>query len=308
MNPYLAPTRRILFTLLIVVAAAFVLLWLWRHYEDDPWTRDGHVRADVVRVAPDVSGLVTQVFVKDNQTVHKGDLLFVVDLPRYSDALGQVDAKIASAKATLQQAQRVAKRDIALGDLVATETHEENVAKVATAQAALQQTVAARQTAVLDVSRTAVRASVNGKVTNLDLHPGDYVGEGKQAMALVDTDSLRVEGYFEETKLRHIRIGDKVHIQLMGDERPLIGHVDSIAGAIADDQIKDSGNLLLAVQPTFSWVRLAQRIPVRIHVDSMPVGTLLIPGRTATVTILADTVKPQPKAAPPAAVPQGKAK
>lgn len=299
MSAYLAPAARILSTVLIVLAAALVLLWLWRRYEDDPWTRDGHVRADVVRVAPDVGGLVTQVLVRDNQVVRKGDLLFVVDLPRYSDALGQADARIASARATLRQAKRVARRDLALGDLVATETHEENVAKAETALAALQQAIAARRTALLDVGRTAVRASVNGKVTNLDLHPGDYVGEGKQAMALVDTDSLRVEGYFEETKLRHIRIGSKVRIQLMGDETTLLGHVDSIAGAIADDQSKDSGNLVLAVQPTFSWVRLAQRIPVRIHVDRMPAGTRLIPGRTATVTILPDAPQPAP-ASPPA--------
>ncbi len=296
MRAYLVPVARILSTILVVVAAALVLAWMWRRYEDDPWTRDGHVRADVVRVAPDVGGLVTQVLVKDNQIVHKGDLLFVVDLPRYSDALGQADAKIASAQAVLQQARRVAKRDLALGDLVATETHEQNVATVATAQASLEQAIAARQTAALDVHRTAVRASVNGKVTNLDLHPGDYVGEGKQAMALVDADSLRVEGYFEETKLHHIHIGDQVRIRLMGDEHTLIGHVDSIAGAIADDQSKDSGNLLLAVQPTFSWVRLAQRIPVRIHVDRMPPGTLLIPGRTATVTVLPGNASSRPAA------------
>jgi multidrug resistance efflux pump len=288
----LAPLGRWAFTLLIVAAAVLVALALWKRYETDPWTRDGHVRADVVRVSPDVGGLVTSVAVKDNQRVARGQLLFVVDRPRYADALAQAEARIASARATLEQARRVARRDLALGDLVATETHEENVARVATAEASLQQAQSARDTAALDVSRTEVRASVNGKVTNLDLHPGDYVGAGKQAMALVDADSLRVEGYFEETKLRHIRVGDRARIHLMGDEREAIGHVDSIAGGIADDQTKDTGNLLPAVEPTFSWVRLAQRIPVRIHVDRMPPGTLLIPGRTATVTI-EPTVEPR---------------
>jgi multidrug resistance efflux pump len=207
-------------------------------------------------------------------------------MPRYADALGQADANIASARAKLDQARKVAKRDIALGDLVATETHEANVAQVQTAQAALDAAVAGKQTAELNVHRTAVRASVNGIVTNLDLHPGDFVGAGTQALALVDSDSIRVEGYFEETKLGRIHVGDKARIRLMGDDRDLEGHVDSVTAGIADDQSKGTPNQLLAVDPTFSWVRLAQRIPVRIHVDRMPAGTQLIAGRTATVTIL----------------------
>ncbi|MBA2934722.1 biotin/lipoyl-binding protein [Sphingomonas sp. CGMCC 1.13654] len=286
MNPVLSAVLRWIVTALIVTAAILVAIALWRRYETDPWTRDGHVRADVVRVASDVGGLVTSVAVHDNQMVHKGDLLFVVDMPRYADALGQADANIASARAKYEQAQKVARRDIALGDLVATETHEENVASVQTAKAALDAAISAKQTAELNVHRTAVRASVNGIVTNLDLHPGDFVGAGTQAMALVDLDSIRIEGYFEETKLRHIHVGDEARIRLMGDERDMEGHVDSISAGIADDQSNNSANQLRAVDPTFSWVRLAQRIPVRIHVDRMAAGTQLIAGRTATVTIL----------------------
>ena len=286
MNTVLSAALRWLVTAIVVLAAILVAIWLWRRYETDPWTRDGHVRADVVRVASDVGGLVTSVAVHDNQPVRKGDLLFVVDMPRYADALGQADANIASARAKLEQARKVAKRDIALGDLVATETHEANVAQVQTAQAALDAAVAGKQTAELNVRRTAVRASVNGIVTNLDLHPGDFVGAGTQALALVDSDSIRVEGYFEETKLGRIHVGDKARIRLMGDERDLEGHVDSVTAGIADDQSKGTPNQLLAVDPTFSWVRLAQRIPVRIHVDRMPADTQLIAGRTATVTIL----------------------
>jgi multidrug resistance efflux pump len=233
-----------------------------------------------------VGGLVTSVAVHDNQVVHKGDLLFVIDAPRYADALGQADANIASVRAKFVQAQKVAKRDLALGDLVATETHEENVAQVETAKAALDAALAGRQTAELNVHRTTVRASVNGIVTNLDLHPGDFVGVGTQALALIDMDSIRVEGYFEETKLGKIHVGDKARIRLMGDERDIAGHVESITAGIADDQSSSTANQLRAVDPTFSWVRLAQRIPVRIEVDRMPAGTQLIVGRTATVTIL----------------------
>ena len=281
------------FTLLLVLAAIIVAIWLWHRYESDPWTRDGHVRADVVRVTTDVAGLVTDVRVRDNQLVRKGDLLFVVDRPRFAAALEQTDANIASAQATLDLARKEAQRDLALGDLVAAETHEQNVARVQTAKAALDQAVAARDTARLNLERTAVHASVDGQVTNLDLHPGDFLAAGAQAMALVDANSVRIEGYFEETKLARIQVGAPVRIHLMGDPATLYGHVESIAGGIADDQASTTGNLLPAVAPTFSWVRLAQRIPVRIHVDRMAVGTRLIPGRTATVTLV------QPAAAPP---------
>jgi RND family efflux transporter MFP subunit len=286
MNRFVAPAGRWLVTALLVVAAIVVALGLWRHYETDPWTRDGHVRADVVRVTTDVPGLVTQVLVRDNQMVHKGDLLFVVDRPRFSAALKQADANVASARATLNQARKEARRDLALGDLVATETHEQNLAKVETGGAAVAQALAARETAQLNLERTAVHAPVDGQVTNLDLHPGDFLAAGAQGLALIDQSSLRIEGYFEETKLSRIPIGAQVRIHLMGDPGTLYGHVESIAGGIADDQSKPTGNQLQAVNPTFSWVRLAQRIPVRIHVDRMPKGTQLIPGRTATVTIV----------------------
>jgi multidrug resistance efflux pump len=273
-------------TALFVLAATLVAFWLWSRYETAPWTRDGHVYADVVRVSPDISGLVTEVAVHDNEQVHKGQLLFVVDRPRYADALAQADAAIASARATLEQARRVARRDRALGDLVATEAREEDDAKVQTSLAALNETLSARSTAKLNLDRTAVIASVNGYVTNFSLRPGDYLSVGAEALAMIDLDSIRIEAYLEETKLRHVEVGDQARIRLMGDEEDMTGHVQSIAGGIADDQRSNSPNLLPTVNATFTWVRLAQRIPVRIHVDWMPPGTRLILGRTATVTIL----------------------
>lgn len=301
-------------TLLLLAVAVAIALSVWARYETTPWTRDGHVRADVVRVTPDIGGLVTSVAVRDNQRVRAGDLLFVLDQPRYAAALNEAaaavararaavaaaEAGVASAQATLDLARREARRDKALGDLVATETHEQNLAKVETAQAGVRQALAAvaqatsqvnqaisaRDVAALNLERTRIVASVDGQVTNLDLHPSDFVGAGQQAMALVDFDSLRVEGYFEETKLRCIEVGDGAVVHLMGDDTDLSGHVDSMAAGIADDQRSESRNLLPTVQPTFSWVRLAQRIPVRIHIDAMPPKTRLIAGRTASITIL----------------------
>jgi multidrug resistance efflux pump len=285
MNRVLARIGRSAATILIVILAVLVAVWLWHHYERSPWTRDGRVRADVVRVTPDIGGLVTEVDVHDNQPVQAGQLLFVIDKPRYSLAVAQAQASIASAQATLGQAQRTVKRDLALGDLVATETHEQNVAAVATAHAALDEARTALDGARLNLARTQVKASVNGVVTNLDLHPGDYVAAGQQAMALLDTDSIRVEGYFEETKLPLIRIGAPATVRLMGDSRPLYGRVESIAAGINDTTRSNSGNLLPSVDATFTWVRLAQRIPVRIKLTRVPKGVRLVSGRTATVTI-----------------------
>ncbi|HEX7854563.1 MAG TPA: efflux RND transporter periplasmic adaptor subunit [Sphingobium sp.] len=285
MNRWVPVLTRSAATIVIVALAVIVAIWMWRHYERSPWTRDGRVRADVVRVTPDIGGLITSVAVHDNQAVKAGDLLFVIDTPRYALALEQADAVVQSAQATLGQARRTAARDVALGDLVAKEAHEQNVAAVATAQASVAQAIGARDAAALNLKRTKVLASVNGVVTNLDLHPGDYVAAGQQAMALIDRDSLRVEGYFEETKLPLICLGAPVRVRLMGEGADLTGRVDSIAYGINDSSRSDSGNLLPTVEPTFSWVRLAQRIPVRVKLADVPKDIRLIAGRTATVSV-----------------------
>jgi RND family efflux transporter MFP subunit len=285
MNRLTSTITRSAATIVLVVVALIVGLWMWNHYERSPWTRDGRVRADVVRVTPDIGGLVTQVAIHDNQLVKAGDLLFVIDTPRYRLAVLQAQAQVASARAALNQAQREAQRDLSLGDLVAAETHEQNVAKVLTARAALAEANSMEDGAALNLQRTHVVAGVNGVVTNLDLHRGDYVAAGQQAMALIDSDSLRVEGYFEETKLPLIRIGAPVRVSLMGESSELKGRVESIASGINDSSRSNSGNLLSTVEPTFSWVRLAQRIPVRIKLTDVPRDVRLIAGRTATVTI-----------------------
>lgn len=280
-------------TLAMVAIAALVAWQAWTRHEHTPWTRDGRVRADIVRVSTDVGGLVTQVAVHDNQRVEVGQLLLVLDRPRIAATIERADAAIAEARATLEQARKEARRDLALGDLVATEAREQNVAKVQTAQAALKRAQADRNVARVDLQRTEIRATASGVVTNLDIHAGDYLAAGAQAMALVDTSTLRIEGYFEETKLQHVAIGDRARIRLMGDDSEIMGHVESIAAAIADDQRDETGNLLPRVAPTFSWVRLAQRIPVRIHIDRVPPGVRLIAGRSASVEILpVDAARP----------------
>ena len=278
-------TGRVLVTCAAVAVAVLGARRLYVHYNLEPWTRDGRVRADVVEVTPDVNGLVTTVLVRDNQVVHVGQVLFMIDRPRYELALRQAEAAIANSQAALAQARREDQRSRALGTLATTEQVEEGDAKVRELSAQLQAAIVQRDTARLNLERTTVRATVNGIVTNVALQPGDYASVGHQVLALVDTDAIYVDGYFEETKLPQIRVGDRARVHLMGLDTDLSGTVESIAAAIEDRERSASSANLANVNPTFSWVRLAQRIPVRIKLDRVSDEIRLIPGRTATVSI-----------------------
>ena len=273
-------------TLLIVAAAVYGARWLWIRYNRDPWTRDGRLRADVVLVSPDINGLVTTVAIKDGQKVRVGDTLFVIDRPRYELALAQADATIAADQAQLAQARREANRNRVLENLVTTEQTEETDSKVLALEAELDGAKVARDTARLNLERTIIKSTVNGIVTNLELQPGDYATVGHQVMAVVNTDSIYADGYFEETKLPVIQVGDKAVVHLMGVDADLRGTVESIAAGIEDRERGQSGNELANINPTFSWVRLAQRVPVRVRLDKAPADVRLIAGRTATVSIL----------------------
>jgi multidrug resistance efflux pump len=273
-------------TLLIVAAALVAGRGLWAYYQEAPWTRDGRVRADVVTIAPDVSGLVTEVLVQDNQPVKRGDVLFRIDPDRFELALAQADAAAASRKVQMDEAGRESTRYERLNQLsVSKENQEQRQTNAESTAAAYRQAVADRAVAELNLRRSVVMSPVDGTVTNVQLEPGDYVTTGKGVMALVDRATLRVEGYFEETKLPKIHKGDRVQVRLMGEPRVLTGHVESIAAGIADRERTDSPDLLANINPTFDWVRLAQRVPVRVKPDMVPPGVELVVGRTATVTI-----------------------
>lgn len=286
MKAFLAQLLRPLMTIGVVILALALLWPMIVHYQFDPWTRDGRVRADVVQVAADVSGLVTEVRVVDDQAVRKGDVLFVVDHDRYALACAQAQALLGKQNAALHQAQRENARNHALGNLVATETLEQGQEKEKQARMALQQAQAELNIARLNLDRTQVKAMVDGMVSNLTLRPGDYVAVGHPGLALIDTSTLHVEGYFEETKLRFIAVGDPVIVHLMGEEANITGHVQSISGGIEDRERGPSTTLLANVNPTFSWIRLAQRVPVWVALDHVPKGMRLIAGRTATVTVV----------------------
>jgi multidrug resistance efflux pump len=301
MIKHLLSFGRVFVTAIVVVVALIALRYLWERYELDPWTRDGRVRADVVQVAPDVSGLVTEVFIHDNQTVQEGQPLFVIDQPRFQLALRQADAALASAQALVDEAVLEDGRNRKLGNLVSTEILQQGATRLAQSQAALAQAAVARDIAKLNLDRTTVNAPVNGVLANVELRPGNYASAGRPIFALIDSDSLHVEGYFEETKLPRIHLGDRVSVRIMGETQLLYGHVDSISGGIEDRERGPSANLLPNVSPTFNWVRLAQRVPVRVHLDKPPGDVRLIAGRTATVNILPNDGKAATPAQPLAA-------
>jgi RND family efflux transporter MFP subunit len=286
MKSFFASAGRMLLTLLVVLVAIVVGWQLWSYYMLEPWTRDGRVRADVVTVAADVSGLVSDVFVHDNEKVRKGQPLFRIDQRRFQYALDQAKAEVAGRLATLDQDKRDLARSKILTTLaVTTQQVERNQQAVDVAQAQLDAANAALEVARLNLERSTVLAPVNGIVTNFDLLPGRYVNAGASVFALIGSDTFRVEGYFEETKLRRIHIGEDARVKLIGDSRVLTGHVESIASGIEDQNRSTSTDLLALVNPTFSWVRLAQRVPVRIKLDEGPAELALVSGRTATVSI-----------------------
>ena len=258
---------------------------LWVHYMDEPWTRDGRVRAEVVNIAPDVSGYVVQLPVRDNQYVKKGDLLMQIDPAHYQIAVEQAQAEVAARKAELTMRQDDAKRREDMDNLVVSREARENASHTANAaQAQYQQAIAALDAAKLNLERTRVVAPVDGYVTNLQVFRGDYATTGSAKLALVDAHSFYVYGYFEETKLPRVRIGDKAKIRLMGGGT-LLGHVESISRGIYDRDNPQSRELLADVNPTYNWVRLAQRVPVRVHIDEVPAGVPLAAGITCTVVI-----------------------
>lgn len=285
MRSVLTTLGQILVTLVFVAAALAVGYWLWGVYMLEPWTRDARVRADVITVAPDVSGLVTVVHVQDNAVVKTGDALFRIDPDRFAFALDKAQAAVAAARSALDQSRLDEARYEQLTGVTSTQKIEDARAAREKAEAEFHGAIAAQEIAKIDLDRSLVKAPANGIVSNLSLRPGDYAAAGKGALALIDTDSLRVEGYFEETKLPRIRLGAPAVITFPGRSITIRGHVESIAGGIEDRERTDGAGTLANVNPTFTWVRLAQRIPVRIALDSIPEGVRLISGQTATVTI-----------------------
>ncbi|OTG96359.1 HlyD family secretion protein [Acinetobacter sp. ANC 3832] len=316
--------------LVVAVIALFCVVHIWNYYNAEPWTRDGRVRGDVIQVSSDISGLVTEVLVQDNQSVKKGQVLFKIDLARQALDVEQAKSDLAKAKSGLAEAEAglaqakanvvKSQANIKLADknanryadlmdgaiskqeqdqMFATrdQSHAEHVqleAAIEQAQANIKQQKALIEAAnsqvhlaMLNMNRAEVIAPADGTLSNFDMRVGNYVKVGQAVAALLDRKQLYVVGYFEETKLNKIHVGDPASIQLMGDSEKIKGHVQGVASGIEDRERTSSSGLLANVNPTFSWVRLAQRVPVKIVLDEMPHNELaFVAGRTVTVHIL----------------------
>jgi RND family efflux transporter MFP subunit len=273
-------------TLLILVLAVLAALVIWDSYVTAPWTRDGSVRVQVASIAPQVSGQITEVRVVDNQYVHQGDVLYVIDPFDFRVALDTGKAQVRQKAADLQVKQMQAERRQHLSDL-ATTPEEQQVYVGSATQARAAFDAAQQQLAQADINlkRTQVRSPVNGYVTNLLMRVGDYAHAGTNNISVIDADSYWIDGYFEETKMAHVCVGDRAEATLMGYRDPIVGRVQSVTRGISVSNAAPSTQGLPNVDPVYTWVRLAQRVPVRIRITDVPAGIPLVSGMTATVTI-----------------------
>jgi len=292
------PRRRHRLVPLLITAAAIALAaWLgsaaWGVYMGAPWTRDGTVRAYVVTMAPEVAGRIVNLPVADNQFVHKGDLLLQIDPTDYKIAVNLAAAALDQQQANAENVQREAQRRQELTNLAVTvEEKQTYTSNAAVAQAQYQEAAARLDQARVNLQRTEIRAPVDGWVTNLLAQQGDYAVAGQKLISLTDANSFWVDGYFEETNLGPIRVGDPADVELMGYPQIVRGHVQSIARAINVANAQPNAEGVATVNPIFTWVRLAQRIPVRIKIDQVPDGIVLVAGMTATVQIDAPKGRP----------------
>lgn len=285
MKSLLSLLARYALTLSVVAAATLLAFMLWKHYAQTAWTRDGRVRADVVQIAPDVSGPVISVAVRDNQWVNRGDVLYTID-PRWLRlAVTSAQADVESKRHEMLMRQDAARRRTLIKNAISSEDLQQTGSAANVAAANFHGAQAALALAELNLAHATVRSPVSGYVTHLRLRPGDYATAGETKVAIVDAHSFWVVGYFEETRLRHIHVGDAAQVVLMGYEPVITGHVESIGHGIGDSNDETGGLGLPDVEPTFSWVRLAQRVPVRIHIDTLPQGIELVAGLSASVAV-----------------------
>ncbi|WP_245330294.1 HlyD family secretion protein [Bradyrhizobium sp. AS23.2] len=277
---------RTLATVAIAVLAASAALVIWDQYNAGPWTRDGRVRVQVASVAPEISGKIKDLRIVDNQFVRKGDVLYVIDPFDFEVALRANKAGLEQRIADLNVKASQAERRNRLSDLaVSTEQKQVYEGNALQAKAAVDLAQEQVRQAAINLQRTEVRSPVNGIVTNLLLREGDYARQGAANVSVIDTDSYWVDGYFEETKLARLCIGDRAEAKLMGYSAPITGHIATVTRGVSVSNAAASTQGLPNVDPVYTWVRLAQRVPVRIAIDNVPPGVPLVSGLTATVTI-----------------------
>lgn len=283
--------KRYLFTLILMCTAGVVGYKLYQTYSSHPWTRDGQVSAYIVSVTPRVTGQVTQVYAQDNSQVKKGDLLFEIDASLYKasyhKALAsekQALALLAKAKNEAQRARKLEKRTP--GAVPVLTLNNLNNA-VETAAANVELAKANVEEARLNLDFTQVHAPTDGYITNFNLRVGSQVVANTPVVALIDENSFWIEGYFKETDLVGVDPQDSAYVTLMThDDIVLEGKVKSIGYGIAKQDGSTGNDLLPNVNPNFQWIRLAQRIPVKIQLEQVPDTLQLRVGMTASVKII----------------------
>jgi multidrug resistance efflux pump len=275
-------------TLIVFAASLFLAYQAWDYYEETPWTRDGRVRVYTVQIAPEVSGTVVALNVPDDQFVHKGDLLFRIDPRTYQNLVTEAAGQLAQAQAKASYLDADAQRATRLTNLsISDRAKEERLGIARSEDATVAQLTGTLDQARLNLERTEIRSPTDGWITNLQLQAGSFATTGQPAMTLVDAHSFWVEGYFEETQLARIGIGDRVSAVLLGyPGRTVTGHVSGIGSGITVSDAAAGVQGLPAVNPVFTWVRLAQRVPVRTEIDDLPPDVLLSAGMTATVSVI----------------------
>ncbi|WP_211830051.1 HlyD family secretion protein [Kistimonas asteriae] len=278
----------------LVIIAIIVLLVRYADYLVNPWTRDGQVRARVLQIAPRVSGPIISLPVTDDQYVHAGDLLFTIDPVTFQNTVAQAtaEANAADVKVRLARTEYLRYRDLAQTDPGSLSeqllTDKEDAFKLASAQydSAKEAVVGAE----LNLAFTQVYAPVDGYVTNLQLSIGSQMVANQPVLALVDSATFWVTGYFRENALAGIAVGDSAIITLMSyPDQPLAATVNAIGWGIATPDGKAGYDLLPDVQANFSWIRLPQRIPVHVQLKNRPETIDLRVGATASVLVQKDT-------------------
>jgi p-hydroxybenzoic acid efflux pump subunit AaeA len=272
-------------TLILVVLAFIAIFHAWVYYTESPWTRDARFSADVVAIAPDVAGLITEVNVKDNQLVRKNQVLFTIDQPRYQKALEEAEADVAYYQVLAAEKRREAGRRNQLGTMAMSREEIEQANNILqTVEHQLAKAQATRDLARLDLDRTVIRAPADGWVTNLNVYTGEFITRGSTAVALVKKESFYVIAYMEETKLEGVRPGYRAEITPLGSTKVIRGTVDSIAAGVTNASSSSDAKGMATIDSNLEWVRLAQRVPVRIRLDAQQ-DNLWPAGTTATVII-----------------------
>ncbi|MBA8871133.1 p-hydroxybenzoic acid efflux pump subunit AaeA [Pantoea agglomerans] len=285
MKALIRKIARYAITILLVIIAVIIIFRAWVFYTESPWTRDARFAADVVAISPDVTGLITEVPVHDNQLVKKGDTLFVVDRPRYQKALDQAQADVEYYQALVSEKRREAGRRNQLGtSAMSREAIEQSNNDLQTSEHQLAKSVATRDLAKIDLERTTVKAPSDGWVTNLNVYQGEFITRGSVAVALVQQHSFYVLAYLEETKLHGVEKGFRAEVTPLGSNIVLRGTVDSVAAGVTNSSSSVDSKGMATVDSNLEWVRLAQRVPVRIRLDQQP-GNRFPAGTTATVVI-----------------------